>query len=369
MKDLIYNIDNPFFQEAVTHLQRLIAIPSYSNEEDKAADEWVKWLEAQGVENVERFHNNIYALTPNFNPGKPVLMLNSHIDTVKPVDSYTFNPFSGEIKDGKIFGLGSNDAGGAGISLAATFLELRKRSDLPFNLLLALTASEEKMGELGMRAFLPHLREKGLYPDMVIVGEPTGGRAAIAEKGLVVCDALAKGEAGHAARNEGINAIYRAMEDINSLKDIKWPKISSVLGPIKVSVTMINSGTQHNVVPDKCSFVVDIRTTDAYSNEETVDFLRNMMKWSSLTPRSTRIHASVLPEDNPLFKAAIDAGLETFISPTTSDMALMYDIPSIKIGPGESARSHTADEFITLDEIKKGMKIYKEFLNSLKNYL
>lgn len=362
-------LEKDYIQEGIELLKKLISVPSFSNEEEEAAQIWQQWLSDHGVKDVRRFHNNIYAISEDFDKRKPILLLNSHMDTVKPVLSYTRDPFSADIEDGKIYGLGSNDAGGAGITLAITFLNLRKDYDLPFNLLLAITASEERMGELGMRAFLPHLKENGIYPDMAIVGEPTECKAAIAERGLVVCDVIVKGKAGHAARNEGVNALYRACDDIEKIRNVIWRKHSEVLGEIKASVTMIEAGSQHNVVPDKCKYVVDIRTTDALTNEETVEELQRITDWSEFTPRSTRIRASVLGNDSPLMLAAKEAGIETFISPTTSDMALMYDIPSIKIGPGKSERSHSADEFIKLDEIKEGIITYDEFLRSLASIL
>lgn len=352
--------------EAIKLLQKLIATPSFSNEEDKAADIWEKWLREKGAKDVRRFHNNVYALSENFDSSKPIVLLNSHMDTVKPVSSWSRDPFSPTIENGKLFGLGSNDAGGSGVSLATVFLRFKDRTDLPVNLILAITASEEKMGELGMQAFLPHLKEEGIYPDMAIVGEPTECEAAIAERGLVVCDAVVKGKSGHAARNEGVNALYLAIEDIEKLRNIEWGKVSDILGPIKVSVTMIECGTQHNVVPDKCSYVMDIRTTDAFSNEETVKILQDITNHSQLKPRSYRIRASALPPTEPLFIAAENTGLKTYVSPTTSDMAQMYDIPSIKIGPGKSQRSHSADEFIYIDEIRQGITTYESFLNNLK---
>lgn len=357
------------FEEGLALLRALIAVPSISKEEDEVADLWENWLTEQGVVNVKRFHNNVYALSDDFDISKPTLLLNSHMDTVKPVSTWTRNPFDPKIVDDKLYGLGSNDAGGSGVCLALTFLKYRNKSELPFNLLFAITAGEEIMGELGMRAFLPYLKEKGLYPDMALVGEPTGCEAAIAERGLVVCDVLVKGISGHAARNEGINSIYRAIEDIERLRNIKFPRESEVLGPVKVNVTMIEAGTQHNVIPDKCKYVIDVRTTDAFSNEETVELLKNSTVWSEIIPRSTRIRASVLSKENPLALAAEEAGIPTFISPTTSDMALMYDIPSIKIGPGRSQRSHTADEFIKLDEIQTGIKTYDNFISALSDTL
>lgn len=357
---------NPdYFDECIKLLQKLISVPSFSNEEDKAANIWMNWLESMGVNNVRRFHNNVYVLTEKFDFTKPVLLLNSHLDTVKPSQGYTKDPFYPEICGDKLYGLGSNDAGASGVSLAATFFKMKERDDLPVNLLLAITASEERMGEYGMRAFLPHLKEEGIYPAMAIVGEPTGLKPAIAERGLVVLDGETIGKAGHAARNEGINAIYKAMEDIEALKKYKFKKESDLLGPIKVSVTMIEAGQQHNVVPDRCHFVVDVRTTEIYSNQETADMLQNAMINSTLTPRSTRIQASVLDSGNPLYEAFEKLGLEPFVSPTTSDMALMHDIPSLKIGPGESNRSHTADEYIELSEIKNAIDLYPRLIENI----
>ncbi|MDE5849689.1 MAG: M20/M25/M40 family metallo-hydrolase [Muribaculaceae bacterium] len=350
----------------ISHLRNLIATPSFSRDEAATADIWEKWLiEKQGGE-VKRLHNNVHVLASGFDPSKPILMLNSHHDTVRPSPSYSRDPFSPDIEGDRLYGLGSNDAGGSGVALAMAFLALKDDKTLPVNLLLAITAAEEVMGEHGMRAFLPYLLERGLYPDMVIVGEPTGMQPAIAERGLLVLDCVAKGKAGHAARNEGINALYRAMEDIESLRCFNPAKTSEILGPIKVNVTMIQCGTQHNVVPDTCTYVADIRTTDAYSNEDTVKLLKESVKWSEITPRSTRVHASVIDSGHPLVKAAVNLGKTPFISPTTSDMALMHDIPSLKIGPGESARSHSADEFICLSEIEDAIHTYIKLIKSLK---
>ncbi len=351
-------------KEAVELLQSLIAVKSFSREEDATADIWEKWLRDHGAENVSRFHNNVFAVGTGYDPFRPTLMLNSHHDTVRPAPSYTRDPFDASIENGRIYGLGSNDAGGSGVALATTFLKLRHRTDLPFNLIFAITAAEEVMGEHGMRAFLPHLTQLGITPDMVIVGEPTGMKAAVAERGLLVFDAVTEGKSGHAARNEGINAIYRAIEDIDRLRSFTTPEVSETLGPIKVSVTMISAGTQHNVVPDRCEWVVDVRTTDAYTNEETVGLIRNAVKWSELTPRSTRVHASVIPAEHPLVEAAKALGIDTFISPTTSDMALMHGIDSLKIGPGESARSHTADEYIEIKEIEEAIRLYPHLIET-----
>lgn len=349
----------------ISLLRQLIATPSFSKEENDTADIWQKWLVMNNAGNVERLHNNVFVFASYFDPSKPILMLNSHHDTVRPASSYTRNPFSPDIEGDYLYGLGSNDAGASGVALATAFLALKDEKDLPVNLLLAITAAEEVMGELGMRAFLPYLKETNKYPDMVLVGEPTGMQPAIAERGLLVLDCEAYGKAGHAARNEGINALYRAIEDINSLRNFSPEKTSELLGPIKVSVTMIQCGTQHNMVPDKCTYVADIRTTDAYSNEETVELLRNSVKWSTLTPRSTRVHASVIGNNHPLVKTAIALGKQPFVSATTSDMALMHDIPSLKMGPGDSARSHSADEYICISEIQDAIDTY---INLIKKY-
>ena len=369
---------HPRFDEAVNLLRRLISTPSPSREETATADIWEEWLHNQGIDYVERLHNNVFAVAPGFNPERPTLMLNSHHDTVRPAASYTRDPYSPDIvtdptllgiEGDRLYGLGSNDAGASGVALASTFLDIVENPEacagLPFNLILAITAAEEVMGEHGMRAFLPHLAERGLTPDMVIVGEPTGMQPAVAERGLLVFDGVTIGKSGHAARNEGINAIYRAIEDIDRLRSFSPEKTSEVLGPIKVSVTMINAGTQHNVVPDKCTFVVDVRTTDAYTNEETVKLLQDTVKWSTITPRSTRVHASVIGNDHPLVKSAVALGRTPFISPTTSDMALMHGIPSLKIGPGESSRSHTADEYILLSELNEALHLYPSLISGL----
>lgn len=354
--------EHPFLENALSLLCSLISVPSPSREERHTADIWENWLRDRGVSTVHRLHDNIYAFSSFIRQGLPVLMLNSHHDTVRPSPSYSRDPYNPEICDNRLYGLGSNDAGASCVTLASAFLELKDRTDLPFNLILAITAAEEVMGEYGMRAFLPHLAEIGMLPDMVIVGEPTGMKAAVAERGLLVFDAETEGKSGHAARDEGVNAIYRAMEDINMLRSWSEPIVSDMLGPIKISVTMINSGTQHNVVPDRCSYVVDVRTTDSLSNEETVDALSKVVKWSKLIPRSTRVHASVISREHPLVRAAEKLGIETFVSPTTSDMALMHGIDSIKIGPGDSSRSHTADEYVLISEINEALWLYPRYI-------
>ena len=299
---------------------------------------------------------------------KPTLMLNSHQDTVKPSQNYTRDPFEPTIEEGKIYGLGSNDAGASLVSLVATFCNNYDTSALPYNLLLALTAEEENMGEKGMRAFLPHLDMESIVVDMVLVGEPTSMQPAIGERGLVVLDCTAHGKSGHAARNEGENALYKAMSDIEKLRNFSFNKISEVLGDIKITVTQISAGTQHNIVPDECRFVVDIRTTDAYSNEEVVELLQSALECEA-KPRSTRVRASAIEPTHPLVEAAVAIGREPFISPTTSDRAIMQGLPALKMGVGESSRSHTADEFVLASEIEDGIAIYQKLLDELSNRL
>ena len=258
------------------------------------------------------------------------------------------------VESDRLYGLGSNDAGASAVCLIQTFLTFRTRK-LPFNLVLAVSAEEECMGEHGMRALLPALGRI----DMALVGEPTGMQAAAGERGLVVLDCTAHGKSGHAARGEGVNALYIALEDIARLRSFRFERESELLGPVGIAVTQIEAGTQHNVVPDTCRFVADIRTTDAYTNEETVEILR-----SDAVPRSTRIRASALGAEHPLMRAARAAGRTSYVSPTTSDMALM-PFPSLKMGPGQSSRSHTADEFVLLTEIAEGIAVYENYIEKL----
>lgn len=351
-------------ERAIELLKSMIAIPSTSRSEEGTASLIYDRLQAWGA-NPQRFRNNVWALSENFDPSRPTLLLNSHHDTVKPAASYTRDPYQPAVEDGRIYGLGSNDAGASAVSLIETFLSLRSAL-LPFNLLLAITAEEEVGGENGMRAFLPHVAEEGIRIDCAIVGEPTGMQAAIAERGLVVLDCVTPGVTGHAARGEGINAIYRAIADIETLRAFRFPKESEILGPVGLNITQINAGWQHNAIPDECKWVVDIRTTDAYTNEQTVELLRKAVSHSTLTPRSTRVRASVISTDHPLVRSAMALGSRTFVSPTTSDMSLMYDFPSLKIGPGESSRSHSADEFVLISEIEAAIPAYRKLIESLK---
>lgn len=352
---------------AIELLQRLIATPSLSGNESKTADILATELSERGVE-VRRHHNNIWALSKGFDASKPTLMLNSHQDTVKPSAAYTRNPFEPTIEEGKLYGLGSNDAGASLVALLATFCNNYDTTTLPYNLLLALTAEEENMGERGMRSFLPYIAEQGIKVDMVLVGEPTSMQAATAERGLVVLDCIAHGKSGHAARNEGENAIYKAMCDIEKLRNFRFEHSSEQLGEIKITVTQISAGTQHNIVPDECRFVVDVRTTDAYTNEEVVEILQRVVECDA-KPRSTRVRASAIALDHPLVKAAKAIGRQTFISPTTSDRAIMQGLPALKMGIGSSSRSHTADEFVLVSEIEEGVILYDKLLAELKHTL
>ena len=277
---------------------------------------------------------------------------------MRPAASYTRDPFAPVIEQGCLYGLGSNDAGASVVALAETFLTFRRRR-LPFNLVVALSAEEECMGEHGMRALLPALGKI----DMALVGEPTGMQAAVGERGLVVLDGTARGKSGHAARNEGVNALYIALDDIARLRGFRFERESALLGPVGITVTQIEAGTQHNVVPDVCRFVVDVRTTDAYTNEEVVEILRRALQ-SEIVPRSTRIRAAAVGDDHPLVRAAKAVARSTFVSPTTSDRTLM-PFPSLKMGPGESARSHTADEFVRIDEIDRAITLYEQYIEQL----
>ena len=352
-------------QEAIELLDKLIATPSHSREESAVADILEAFLREKGID-VQRIHNNVWAMCENFDCNKPTLLLNSHHDTVKPSAAYTVDPYNPLHSDGKIYGLGSNDAGASLVSLLAVFCNNHK-ADLSYNMILALTAEEEVMGEKGMRAMLPQFEQLGIKIDMALVGEPTGMNAAVGERGLLVFDATAHGVRGHAARNEGENALYKAIADIERLRNYRFERCSELLGDINVAVTMISAGTQHNVVPDECKFVVDVRTTDAYTNEETVELLQSVVECEML-PRSTRVRASAIGNGHPLVKAAVAIGRTTFVSPTTSDMALM-PFPSLKMGVGESARSHSADEFVFESEIVEGIALYDIFINELNKLI
>jgi acetylornithine deacetylase len=342
-------------------LKKLISTPSFSGEEKDAADLIYNFLHTRGV-TAYRFLNNVWAKNKYYSPGKPVLLLNSHLDTVRPSPAYSINPFEPEIKDGKLYGLGSNDAGGAVVSLLSVFCDLYEKH-LPCNLVIAITAEEEAICKNGISALWPHLGQI----DFAIVGEPTQMQAAIAERGLIVLDCVAEGVPGHAARNEGKNALYEAIDDILWFKNYKFPKVSELMGEVKMTATVIHSGTQHNVIPSKCEYVVDIRPTDCYANEEIVEIIKSNVK-SRITPRSLHLKASAIPEEHVLVKTVKSLDIPCYISPTTSDISRIH-VPAIKIGPGNSLRSHTADEFIYINEIESAVKYYKMIVEKLIDYV
>lgn len=348
-------------ETATALLREMIAVPSFSGQEDGVAKLLGEFLEAEGC-TVSRIGNNLIVPCDSFSASRPTLMLNSHTDTVKPSASYTNDPFDPFIKDGRLYGLGSNDAGASVVGLAMTFLQFRT-AELPFNLLLVLSAEEENSGNGGMRLALPFIKEHFGETAMAIVGEPTGMQAAVAERGLVVLDCETAGISGHAAREEGTNAIYLAIREIEKIRNFRFERLSERMGDIRMNVTMISAGVQHNVIPDVCRFVTDIRTTDAYTNEETVEILSKALD-CTVKPRSTRLQASSLPAGHILEKAAEMCGMSGYESPTTSDMALMT-FPSVKIGIGESARSHTANEYVLLDELENGMEQYSRYISAL----
>jgi len=346
------------FDDAVALLKQLISTPSFSKEEAGTAVV-IEAFFSRHVIASQRKNNNVWAFNKHFDNSKPTILLNSHHDTVKPNAGYTRDPFQSGVEGDKLFGLGSNDAGGPLVALIATFLFFYNKENLKYNLVLAATAEEEISGKNGIESVLPELHKI----DFAIVGEPTQMQMAIAEKGLMVLDCVAKGVAGHAARNEGENAIYKALKDIEWFRTFQFPKVSPTLGPVKMSVTIINAGKQHNVVPAECLFTVDVRTTDVYSNEETLEIIKKHIA-SEINARSTRLNPSAIATDHIIVKAATELGIKTYGSPTLSDQALI-NVPSVKIGPGDSARSHTADEYICLSEIKTGIETYQKLLQKI----
>lgn len=346
------------YPDAIELLRRLIRTPSFSKEEHATAGLLEEFFLKHGLK-PHRSGNNVWVVNRHFDSSRPSLLLNSHHDTVKPNPGYTKDPFNPEIEDGKLYGLGSNDAGGPLVSLITAFLRLYDRQDLKYNLVLAATAEEEISGSGGIESIwrdLPTL-------DCAIVGEPTGMDIAIAEKGLLVLDCLSKGKAGHAAREEGVNAIYEAMHDLEWFRTFQFEKVSDLLGKVKMSVTVIHAGQAHNQVPAECRFTVDCRVTEMYTLEEIVETVRHHVK-GEVTPRSLKLKPSGIRTDHPLVKAGQKLGRKLYGSPTTSDQALI-PVPSVKMGPGESARSHSADEFIYLKEIEKGIEDYIKLIELL----
>ena len=343
--------------DTIDLLKNMIRIPSFSRDEGAVADFLERWMLTEGFA-VRRLGNNLW-MESGPADGRPTILLNAHIDTVKPASGYTRDPFTPEIEDGCLYGLGSNDDGGSLIALLETYSRLIQKEQ-PYRLIFSATAEEEVSGKGGLDLILPELG----WIDFGVMGEPTGMRMAVAERGLMVLDCTAYGKSGHAARNEGVNAIYKAIEDIQWFKSHSFDRVSDFLGAVKMSVTQINAGTQHNVVPDKCTFVVDVRPNGMYTNPELLEMIKSSVS-CEVKERSTRIGSSHLPTDHPAVVRGLSLGLEPFGSPTTSNQALCH-FPTLKIGPGDSARSHSADEYIRLDEIANGIETYVALLDGLR---
>lgn len=346
-------MENPT-NEAARLLRRLIATPSTSRDEKAAADVMEEYMKDCGLE-PKREANNLWLIDPHYDERRQTILLNAHIDTVKPVSTWTRDPYSPDIEGDTIYGLGSNDCGGGLVSLLQVY-RILKDTNRPYNLVYLASAEEEVSGANGCSRALPLLPKI----DVAIVGEPTGMQPAIAEKGLMVIDGCAHGKSGHAARNEGVNAIYEVLDDLVWLRDYRFEKTSPLLGSVKMTVTVINAGTQHNVVPDKCEFIIDVRTNELYSNEEVFGIIKAHVK-SEVKARSFRLSSSGISADHPLVKRCIELGMKPFGSPTLSDQALMR-FPSFKLGPGESSRSHSADEFIRISEIDHAINTYLKTL-------
>lgn len=346
-------------EKYINLLKSLISVSSLSRNEHEAAQVIRHFL----TESKVKFHskmNNTWIRNEYWKDGLPIILLNSHIDTVKSASGYTRDPLSPDVENGILYGLGSNDAGGPLVTLLATFMHFCPLENLPFNLIYAASAEEEISGADGLASILSELGPL----DLAIVGEPTQMQMAIAEKGLMVLDCTAYGQSGHAAREEGENAIYKAIADIEKIRNYKFEKVSDILGTVKMSVTMISAGTQHNVIPDLCSFVVDVRTNEFYSNQQAFAILDQLIE-SDVTARSFRLNSSGIPVEHPIVQRGISLGLNYYGSPTTSDQAII-PFPSVKIGPGDSARSHTADEYIYISELEEGFRIYIDLLSNLQ---
>jgi len=345
-------------KEAIALLQGLIAKQSFSSEEDETALLIMQWFSTHDIK-FESQNHNVWAKNKHFDASKPTILLNSHHDTVKPNKAYTRDPFLPEIIDGKLFGLGSNDAGGCLVSLMALFTYFYQQENLKYNLVIVASAEEESSGVNGLNSML------SIIPpiDVAIVGEPTLMQLAVAEKGLLVLDCTAHGTAGHAAHGLGENSIYKAMEAIEWFRGFEFPRVSEALGKMKMTVTQVNAGTQHNVIPAECSFVVDVRVTDAYTNQEVLDIVKENV-YIEVKERSLRLNSSAIPLEHPLVKSGISLGRETYGSPTLSDQSVL-SCPSLKLGPGDSLRSHTADEFIYVHEIEEGVELYIELLKNV----
>lgn len=345
--------------DAIALLKNLIEIPSFSSEEDKTAELIEQWFKNFNID-YKRTVNNVWAVNKNFDDSKPTLLLNSHHDTVKPNSAYTKDPFKAIVEDSKLYGLGSNDAGGCLVSLIATFTYFYEQPDLNYNLVMVASAEEESSGPNGLNSML------NIIPkiDVAIVGEPTLMQLAIAEKGLVVFDAKVKGTPSHAAHPNDDNAIYNCINVLKWFKNYEFEKVSDVLGEVKMTVTQIKAGKQHNAVPAEVDLVIDVRVNDCYTNAEIVEILQKEAPCDSMIPRSLRLNSSSIPKDHALVKAGITLGRETYGSPTLSDQAVLT-CPSLKFGPGDSTRSHSADEFIYISEIEEGIELYVKLLQEI----
>jgi acetylornithine deacetylase len=344
---------------AIQLLKDLIEIPSFSSEEHLTAARIEQWFTDYKVP-FQRSQNNIWAFNKYFDASKPTLLLNSHHDTVKPNNGYTKDPFKAQIENGKLYGLGSNDAGGCLVSLLATFTHFYAQKNLNYNLVIVASAEEESSGDAGLNSMLPIIPKI----DVAIVGEPTLMQLAVAEKGLVVFDAFVKGTPGHAAHLNADNAIYNTIEVLKWFKDFRFEKESESLGPVKMTVTQINAGKQHNAIPAAVELVVDVRVNDQYSNKEIVEILQKRAPCKSIEPRGLKLNSSSIPVAHPLVQAGIALGRETYGSPTLSDQSVL-SCPSLKLGPGDSTRSHTADEFIYVQEIEEGITLYIQLLTKI----
>lgn len=342
-------------QEAIALLKDLIETPSFSSEEDQTALLIENWFTQNNIP-FERENNNVWAFNNYFDKNKPTLLLNSHHDTVKPNQGYTNDPFKAIVDEGKLYGLGSNDAGGCLVSLMATFVHFYSNENLPYNLVMVASAEEESSGKNGLNSVLKHLPEL----ECAIVGEPTLMQLAVAEKGLLVLDVIVKGTASHAAHNNPDNPIYNAIPVIEWFKTFQFERISEVLGPVKMTVTQVSAGKQHNVVPAECHLVVDIRVNDCYNNKEILETVRQHVN-AEINPRSMHLNASSIPVSHGLVQAGIALGRTTYGSPTLSDQSVL-SCKSLKLGPGETLRSHSANEFIFINEIEEGIQLYIKIL-------
>ena len=344
---------------AIQLLKDLIEIPSFSSEEDLTAARIEDWFQQYDIP-FQRSQNNIWATNKHFDASKPTLLLNSHHDTVKPNNGYTKDPFKAQVEEGKLYGLGSNDAGGCLVSLIATFTHFFAQKNLNYNLVIVASAEEESSGAAGLNSMLSIIPKI----DVAIVGEPTLMQLAVAEKGLVVFDAVVKGTPGHAAHPNDDNAIYNVIEVLQWFKDYKFEKESESLGPVKMTVTQIHAGKQHNAIPAGVELVVDVRVNDQYTNKEIVEILQSEAPCDSILPRGLKLNSSSIPVTHPLVQAGITLGSKTYGSPTLSDQSVL-SCPSLKLGPGDSTRSHTADEFIYVKEIEEGVALYIQLLTKI----